>query len=411
MRISRTVWLLWISLSGLALACQKADPGTGSAPGKADLPALREELPPPQTSHRTTSGSIALSNLNAQITSAEHLVAAGDPDGKRRRQLIDLLSMRAEFAGRIADLERAAGLAEQLPNDAPTVAESYLARAGMRSALHRFDEALEDLDEAERWGLPAQRTSGKRASIFDARGEVDEALRAQLDVVSTRSDIHTLGALAVLLGELERRDEALDAFHLALAGFDDTLPFPVAWLFFRQGTFWESEGRKDLALAHYKAALERVPAYAHAAAHLARLSPPAQAIEVLVPLCAKSDDPELEGVLSDKLRESGDKAGADAHLARAAARYAELTARMPAAFADHAAQFWLDTGNDPKKALELARVNLAVRQTPKAYELALLAAIAAGDRQSGCALGTEGLKLPRISSMFRGIAAGACDDH
>jgi hypothetical protein len=41
----------------------------------------------------------------------------------------------------------------------------------------------------------------------------------------------------------------------------------------------------------------------------------------------------------------------------------------PAAFADHAAEFWLGVGNDPQKGLRLAEFNLRVRQTPRASEL------------------------------------------
>jgi hypothetical protein len=53
----------------------------------------------------------------------------------------------------------------------------------------------------------------------------------------------------------------------------------------------------------------------------------------------------------------------------AADRYDELTAMHREAFADHAAEFWLGPGNDPKKALRLATLNLEVRKTPRAREL------------------------------------------
>jgi hypothetical protein len=54
---------------------------------------------------------------------------------------------------------------------------------------------------------------------------------------------------------------------------------------------------------------------------------------------------------------------------KAEARYDELLARHPHAFADHAAEFWLTIGGDPKRALGLARQNLALRQTPRARAL------------------------------------------
>ena len=46
---------------------------------------------------------------------------------------------------------------------------------------------------------------------------------------------------------------------------------------------------------------------------------------------------------------------------KAAARYDELMALHPEAFADHAAEFWLEAGADPSRALRLARKNLEVR--------------------------------------------------
>lgn len=50
-------------------------------------------------------------------------------------------------------------------------------------------------------------------------------------------------------------------------------------------------------------------------------------------------------------------------------RYDELIASHPEAFADHAAEFWLAAGADPDKALRLARLNVEVRNTPRARDL------------------------------------------
>lgn len=47
----------------------------------------------------------------------------------------------------------------------------------------------------------------------------------------------------------------------------------------------------------------------------------------------------------------------------------ELIARHPEAYADHAAEFWLSVGGDPRRALRLARQNLTFRPTPRAHAL------------------------------------------
>jgi hypothetical protein len=113
-------------------------------------------------------------------------------------------------------------------------------------------------------------------------------------------------------------------------------------------------------------------------------------------------------VLSQRLRDKGDNAEADRHLAQVRSRYDELVDKHPEAFADHAGWFWLDEGKDPAKALLLAKKNLAVRTNGKAYELAVLAGIAAGSRDEACRLGTEGTKQPHASEMLRGIVVNAC---
>lgn len=401
------------AIAGLGLSCKKSDPGGPAPPSSAastSTAASPDELPPPKTRRRTTSGEIAIGNLGAQIQSLQTvLTTAPDPAAKRRLKLIDLLATRGEMAGRIADLEAAAEMAEALVKDVPDKPEPYVTRASMRAALHRFDEAWTDLDEAERRGAPAADTRGTRVSILAARGRLEEALALANEARKEQPGIHTIGIVAALLGELDRRADAIAAFREAFESSSDTSPFPVAWLFFRQGQFWEREGLKDLAMAYYQAAHERLPAYAHAAAHLARLAPADRAEALLKPLLATCDDPEIDSVLAEKLKERGDTAGAQAHAAKAAARYEELVGRHPAAFADHAAQFWLDAGGDPKKALDLAKRSLTARKTPKAYELAVLSALSAGDRKAACELGTEGLGLPGTTSMFREIVKGACE--
>ena len=60
---------------------------------------------------------------------------------------------------------------------------------------------------------------------------------------------------------------------------------------------------------------------------------------------------------------------ASAYLDSARAGFEALVARHPLAFADHAAEFYLGSGGDAGRALELARLNLANRPTARAFEL------------------------------------------
>jgi hypothetical protein len=59
---------------------------------------------------------------------------------------------------------------------------------------------------------------------------------------------------------------------------------------------------------------------------------------------------------------------------------------LPLAFSDHAARFYLGVGRDPKRALELARINHKNRDTLDARALVVQAALAAGDTSAACAV-------------------------
>jgi hypothetical protein len=60
--------------------------------------------------------------------------------------------------------------------------------------------------------------------------------------------------------------------------------------------------------------------------------------------------------------------------------------KHPEAFADHAARFYLGAGANPARALQLAKLNLGNRTTPEAFDLALTAALQAGDAKVACAI-------------------------
>jgi hypothetical protein len=129
----------------------------------------------------------------------------------------------------------------------------------------------------------------------------------------------------------------------------------------------------------------RLPGYAPAQGHLAEveaaLGETDSAIARLRPLTISSDDPGYAVQLARILSGVGRVGEAREWRSRAAVRYDELVARHLEAFADHAAEFWLEAGADPHRTLWLAGRNLEVRQAPRAHELlsrATLASEAAG---------------------------------
>jgi tetratricopeptide (TPR) repeat protein len=298
-----------------------------------------------------------VANLQAQIDGlAAQLAGARSsraPAVAERARLVDLLILRGEVLGRIADYECAAELALVLVRDAPDHGAACLARARTRATFHRFAEALADLDAAGRCGAGQATLDAERAAILQAVGCYAEARVLRRDAAERRPDFTTLGALAVLEAERGEVAQAERLFTEARRRYRGVSPFPVASLDFRRGLMWLGERDLPAARAWFDAAVGRVPAYAPALGHLAEvdaaLGAGDTAIDRLRPLAASSDDPHYAASLAGVLSDAGHPQEAENWRISAATRYDELMLRHPEAFVDHASDFWLTVGGDSAK--------------------------------------------------------------
>jgi len=364
-----------------AWACRRSPP----PPVRSGLDAGK--TPVSSKERVTTDSSIALGNLTGEILSLEGSLARGELSAARQASLIELLLMRGQYLGRIADYERADLLADRLVERAND-GTSYLTRAKTRSTFHRFADAEADLAEAQRREIGLDRIESARAPMWQAMGRYPEALTVRQRVANDRPDILSIGAVATILGELGATEAAEAAFLKAQNSYDDVSPFPMAWLYFQQGLMWMREGKWERARELLTAAHERLPQYASATGHLgeveAALGHRSRAIALLRTAAQDSDDPDPWGQLARVLRLAGSDREADEWRDKAKRRFQELLERHPEAFADHGAEFFMAAGGDPRRALDLARRNLEVRRTPWAYELGARAAQAAGDLPFAC---------------------------
>jgi len=319
-----------------------------------------------------TDGTIALLNLRAQIDGLEPDVSLGHSTVESRVGLIELITLRGLILGHIADYQRADDMAEQLVREVATDGTAFVARARTRAVFHRFTDALVDIDRAERLGFEAESTNRDRAAIFQALGRYDEALAIRKEAADRRASFENAAALVGLYAERGDSDAAERLYGESRRLYRGVSPFPLALLDFQLGLMWMNKGRLDDARTAFDAARRRFPAYAPAQGHLAEveaeLGQTESALARLYSLAASSDDPDYAAQLARILRHAG--RDESRHWSRvAAARYDELVASHPEAFADHAAEFWLAAGDDPDKALQLARMNIEIRKTPRAYDL------------------------------------------
>lgn len=353
---------------------------------------------------RTTDGVLAASNLDTLVAARQAAIARDPRWAAERAVLVDLLQTRAQLFGRLDDYDEAEAVAKAAVEKAPHLPESWLARASNRLALHRFAEALEDLREAQRRGADADAVEALRASALLAQGRTDEALSLRRHAVQRWASTSNLTALAV--AEMAAGDTVQAAGHLeaGVRAYHDVAPFPLVFIDFQRGLMAEEAADLDRASARYRRVLRRLPRHVQASVHLAAIELARGQVNaaslVLTPL-GSSEDPEVMALRAEVLERQGLGSEAETLRRLVEERYRVLVARHPEAFADHAARFLL--ARDAPRALALARLNLSVRATPAAYELALMAAGSAGDEAQRCQLAQDARRTPHPTRRLEAL--------
>jgi tetratricopeptide (TPR) repeat protein len=178
-----------------------------------------------------TDGAIAVLNLQAQIDGLE-----GHGTSTEAGTLLDLLILRGLILGRVRDYERAAQLADHLVHDTAAGAAGYMARARTRAVFHRFSEALDDLDHADRISPEDTHAKQERAAILQALGRYHEALATYEDAAGRGAQFEQAGALAGLWADRGETDAAQRLYLESLRTYRGVSPFPLALVDFHLGT-------------------------------------------------------------------------------------------------------------------------------------------------------------------------------
>lgn len=411
----------WLSSSMLALAllapsgcngCNKSPEATTDGGTSSDaLPPVVISNPTsdgdaavdPKKRPTTTSWSIAGENLGADIAERTKKYS---PHVEERSRLFDLLITRAQFVADIADYERADELSEANVKSYPKDAEAHIARASVHNALHRFQAAEKELDAAAKLNGDPVRIASTRASVLLATGRYDEADKI-IPPVTEKTRPIALVTRAVLAAHMQRADESERLFDLARTRLVDVSPFPVAWMDFQRARALEMRGLEKEARHYYAEAVDVIPVYAHAAVHLAPTDPPTDAITRLEALRKTSTDPDVIAALAEAHKRAGHTEETKTVTTEAQARYDALVAKHPEAYRDHAARFYLGLGNDPKKALDFAEKNAALRPTEEALDLWMAAATAANDKAKICASAAAMHALRYASPERKRLAAAS----
>jgi tetratricopeptide (TPR) repeat protein len=203
---------------------------------------------------------------------------------------------------------------------------------------------------------------------------LDTVLAARRRIAAASGRLEDLVPLGAVLADLGHFAEADAVYRRAFCSYDGISPFPLAWVCFQLGMLWGElvpEAAPDVAALWYRRAMAYLPGYVKARVHLAEihagLDQAGEAEALLMPALA-SGDPEVRCRLADVLVAQERFEEAEAQLDAARLGFEDLLGKHLLAFADHAAEFYAGSGNDSRRALELARVNVANRATRRALE-------------------------------------------
>jgi tetratricopeptide (TPR) repeat protein len=328
-----------------------------------------------------TDGEIAARNLESVRRSAWARFARDPRRPGAAEAVVEHERLAAQFLGDLNALDRLEALASEFA-DAGDTARAALVQAEVASAAHRFAEARDHLARAAQLGGSTEVIEGQILTIDQACGvELDAVLAARQRIAAARGRLEDLVPLGAVLADLEKFAEAATVYRRALDGYDDTSPFAPAWVCFQLGMLWGEQVPEPVpnrAAVWYRRAIGYLPGYVKARVHLAEIytsqDKAGDAEALLLPAVA-SRDPEVRWRLADVLLAQDRLEEAAAELRAARSGFEELLGRHLLAFADHAAEFYAGSGNDRRRALELARTNVANRPTRRAVKQAQAIAV------------------------------------
>jgi hypothetical protein len=327
------------------------------------------DLPP------ATDGEIAAINLESARRRAWARFAQNPRLPGVAEAIVYNENLAAQFLGDLDALDRLETLASQFARVDDSFRSAFV-QAEVASTVHRFADAREHLGRAARMGAPREEVDRHVLSIDQACGVELDAVLAARRRIGASGRLEDLVPLGALLADLERFAEADAVYRQAFFSYDDVSPFPLAWVCFQLGMLWGElvpVPDPNLAALWYRRAIAYLPGYVKARVHLAEIyasqGQTGEAEALLMPVLS-SRDPEVLWRLADVLIAQTVFEDGERQLAAAQYGFEELLGKHPLAFADHAAEFYAGSGNNYRRALELARANVYNRPTRRAIEQA-----------------------------------------
>jgi tetratricopeptide (TPR) repeat protein len=291
---------------------------------------------------------------------------------------LPLLLERAGYTTRLEDFQGALAIAGAQVKAQPESLAAWKAEERALSAVHRFADARDALGHVKALARDPSEWIDTEATLDEATGHLERSGPVREANATKYPSAQTLTQWAASLAVQGQTEKAIELIPKAAAAIRDNPPGFTAWLLFQWGRVYELAGELATARDFFAEAHRRLPGYLEATAHLAQAmmqtGDAAGAKKLVDAELARYRHPELLGLAV--------QLGHPELLDEAKREWERYVAALPEAFSDHAARFYLTV--DPARALVLARVNLANRDTTEARALVAEAALAAGDPKAAC---------------------------
>ena len=357
---------------------------------------------------QTTDGEIAVINLESARRRAWTRFFADPLREGVAETVVEQEQLTAQFVGDVQALDRLEALVGHLAQVEAASARAALIQAQIASMMHRFAEARHFLARADLGGALSADVNRVLLNVDQACGaNLDKVLDERRETARKCGRTEDLVALGALLADLREFTDADRIYGHALEVYQDVSPFPVAWVCFQLGMLWGElvpEPQTDRAARWYRTAIDCLPSYTKARVHLAEIyssSGRASDAEALLIPAISSGDPEVRWRLADVLALQKRYAEAEVHMQAARFGFEALLGRHLLAFADHGAEFYAGSGDNWRRALQLARINVANRPTLRAFEQAHHIAVNAGDTAAAAQILAEARVRWGGASAFR----------
>jgi hypothetical protein len=371
----------------LAAGCRddRAPPGD-RAPPAAAAPRVSGALVPALP--RSPDGAMELRVLDEQIARAA-----------RPGERVPLLLERAAIRQRLEDYVEAVARSAAWVAEAPGSLEAWKLRAQVLVRVHDTAGARAALERVRRLSRDPADWEELTAALDDAAGDHAAAAAYRERAAARWPTSVRLTAWAASLGRLGRVDEALEVMPRAAAAIRHHPSSTLAWILLQWAQLYEQRGDLAAARQFLEAARARLPGHVEVTVHLAEAiratgGDPAALVASAV---AAEPHPALLALAG--------------RIPEARAAWERYVAALPAAFADHAARFYLGAGADPRRALALAREDLARRPSEDARALSVEAALRADEPALACELARPLAGASRGRQLLAWQAFTACADR